>query len=96
MTIKYRHIAMLLFAVIVVHACGDSQVQTIGKAVLPDSRIPPPGEIALVEHRGKFYSVKDLTDAAYVAQSDDPFVKTFAENRIVAVEMAAWDLSPRR
>ncbi|MCB9858682.1 MAG: hypothetical protein H6818_23640 [Phycisphaerales bacterium] len=88
MTIRSRHIAMLLLTVVVVHACGDAQVQSIGNAVLPDSRVPPPEEIALVEHRGKFYSVKDLTDPTYVAQSDDPFVKNFAENQNVAVEWA--------
>lgn len=47
--------------------------------------------IGCVMHRGKYHDIKDLLNPTYRAESDDPFVKSFAPDHAVAVPWAgSW------
>ena len=76
-------------------ACGEGDRQTLDAARWLPAGVPAAGEsVMLIEHRGRFYRVEDLTDPAFVAQSDDPFVKGFSANRGIAIQWAGMDANP--
>jgi len=55
--------------------------------------------IGHLRHRGRDFCLTNLTDSEFVARSDDPFVKNFEQQTIMAdargfIEAQSFELSP--
>ena len=96
MSNRCAHLRLAVIALLAV-GCGSHFSASPGVFV-NDGQIAAAGavpEVLLLEHRGARYSLDELNDPAYRAQSDDPFVQRFDASALYARRWAGIDRAER-